>query len=182
MEIVRNSLYKYYLEDFDRYCTEEIGGITGAVMTNLLAFEADRRTINITINSLGTELQKEDRLNLYPKLGLLYPHAFRALSEVQEIDDIPKILTEFLDNKEYANIIRSVTSSVDGRTLEDNFFDFEVRQHQIVFEQQFNYGLFYAYFKLKEQEIRNILWISECILQNHKAEINNYIRLELEIQ
>jgi len=73
MEVVRNTLYKAYLEDFDRFCTEELGGITGEVMHTLLQFEADRRSINITLNSFGTELQKEDRENLYPKLGILYP-------------------------------------------------------------------------------------------------------------
>jgi hypothetical protein len=29
--------------------------------------------INITINSFGTELQKEDRGALFPNFGLLYP-------------------------------------------------------------------------------------------------------------
>jgi len=48
------------------------------------------------------------------------------------------------------------------------------------FEQQFNYGVFYSYFKLKEQEIRNILWIAECILQDHKQDINHYIPLDVD--
>ena len=33
-------------------------------------FEADRRAINITLNSFGTELSKEDRKKLYPTIGL----------------------------------------------------------------------------------------------------------------
>lgn len=96
IEIIRNTLYKAYLEDFSTYslplslslsihflirslipsyCIDVLGGASGEVMRMLLEFEADRRSINITLNSVGTDLQHEDRRKLYPKMGLLYPEA-----------------------------------------------------------------------------------------------------------
>lgn len=60
IELIRNTLYKTYLEDFYEF-TQSLGGTTAEVMKELLQFEADRRSITITINSFNTELSRYDR-------------------------------------------------------------------------------------------------------------------------
>ena len=63
----------------------------------------------------------------------------------------------------------------DGQWLDKAFNDEEIKLFSGSFEQQFHYAVFYAYMKLREQEIRNLMWISECVAQNRKERIHDGI-------
>ncbi|CAG8439825.1 7374_t:CDS:2 [Ambispora gerdemannii] len=171
IEIIRNTLYKAYLEDFYRYC-KQLDGTTGEIMSEILEFEADRRTINITINSLNTELSRDDRRKLFPALGRLYPD---VQDKLLRADDAEQVKTAVEIWVEYRQFFETSVTSAETKTLEDRFFEYEVHLNKLTFQQQFHYAIFYAFLKLKEQEIRNVLWIAECISQGQKDRINNYI-------
>jgi len=177
IEIIRNTLYKSYLEHFYQFC-QRLGGETAEVMTEILQFEADRRSINITINSFGTELTKDDRQKLYPNFGLLHPEGIGRLARADDVEQVRTAIEFYGPYRAlFADTLGVGGSGVAEKSLEDSFFEYEAHLNILAFERQFGYGIFYAYFKLKEQEIRNIVWIAECIQQDQKQKINQYIPL-----
>lgn len=156
IEIIRNTLYKAYLEDFHRLCMK-LGGATAELMGQILKFEADRRAINITVNSFGTELTKDEREKLYPTIGTLFPEGIGRLARADEVQAVASAIDPYTT---YRKLFQSAADSSD-KSLEDCFFEHEVFLCQQTFEKQFHYAIFYAYLRLKEQEVRNILWICE---------------------
>ena len=55
------------------------------------------------------------------------------------------------------------------------FFLRTVRALENAFEGQFHFGPFYAYAKLKEQEVKNIAWIATCLEHGVYSEVDRII-------
>lgn len=61
----------------------------------LTKFEADRRSINITINSFGTELSKDDRQKLYPSVGYLFPEGIAKLGKCDDVEQVRVAIEQY---------------------------------------------------------------------------------------
>ncbi|KAK1563490.1 hypothetical protein Q3G72_028242 [Acer saccharum] len=151
--------------------SEKLGGATHEIMSNLLAFEADRRAVNITINSIGTELIRDDRRKLYSNFGLLFPYGHEELAVCEDIDQVRAVMEKY---PPYQSIF-SKLSYGESQMLDKAFYEEEVKRLCLAFEQQFHYGVFFAYMWLREQEIRNLMWISECVAQNQKSRVHDSV-------
>ncbi|KAK5800429.1 hypothetical protein VI817_002641 [Penicillium citrinum] len=188
IEIVRNTLYKNYLEDFFNFVNTHpdfAGSPTQDIMSEILQFEADRRSINITLNSFGTELSKQERRKLYPEFGKLYPEGSLMLSRAEDVEGVALAVSAVADYKAFFDAVGLSQGGsgmggmgggpADGKSLEDLFYQKEMDMSKLVFTRQFTPAVVYGWMKLKEQEIRNVTWISECIAQNQKERIGNFI-------
>merc|ERR1712156_1157100 len=136
IEIIRNTLYKSYLESFYNFCLN-IGGETADVMCEILAFEAARRAFIITINSFGTELTKDDREKLYPTCGRLFPDGLKALARADDYEQVRNVAEYYQD---YKQCFEGAGTNPGEKTLEDKFFEYEVKLNVNAFMQQFHFG------------------------------------------
>jgi len=176
IEIIKSSLIKFWIEDFTMY-VEKLGGDTASIMGEVLKMRADTNAINITLNSFGTPLNEPamratDRKRLYPACGHLYPAGTAMLADVSDEDELGRVLELF---PQYSSIWNVHIAGGGEKSIDDAFYERDVQMLELAFESQMHYASFYAYVKLKEQEIRNLVWITECILQQQKDEINKFV-------
>ena len=168
IEIIRNTLYKNYLEDFHRFVNTEMSGTpTQDVMSEILEFEADRRAINITLNSFGTELSKADRRRLYPEFGRLYPEGSLMLSRAEDPDGVSLAVSGNADYKQFFDAVGLSQGGPSGagnmgggggtetKSLEDMFYQKEMELSKITFTRQFTAAVIYSWVKLREQVYNN---------------------------
>lgn len=170
IEIIRSALFKAYLEDFHAFCAS-LGGTTAEVMCELLELEADRRAISITINSFDTELTRDQRSKLYPNIGKLYPAGTRALVAAGDMESVVAAVAGIYP---YDKMLADVAVNPD-KSLEDLFMHEEMRLHRESFQRQFSLGVFFSILRMKEQEIRNMVWIGEAILQGQRERASSVI-------
>lgn len=185
IEIVRNTLYKNYLEDFYNFVNthpELRDSPTSEVMSEMLEFEADRRTINITLNSFGTELTKAERKKLYPSFGKLYPEGTLILSRADDLDGVRLALGGVEDLQDFFSSAQlgrgpSGPGNAEGgevddgspKSLEDMFYLKEMKIAKSIFTQQFTVAVVYGWLKLREQ-------VCMASTPNHVDPTNNVLR------
>merc|ERR1711964_836741 len=184
LELMKNILKKAWLENFHSYCLQ-LGGQTANVMGHLLKMEADFRVLVVTMNAINTPLgsaqQLADRNALYPNFGYLFPEgaekvrkAFNettvraALEPYQAYVKLFDACKDFYEDKE---------SSFKSKSIEDLLYVENVNMYELAFEEQFHFGVAYAWVKLREQEIRNLEWISNMILMRRTDHIEDFVQI-----
>jgi V-type H+-transporting ATPase subunit d len=172
-EKIKNMLKKIWLADFHKYCMENLpGDVSRQVMDDLLKFESDCMTLQIIYNSLdisglsdarGREAERRNYIN---SLGYLYPDKDRDLNEADSFDKLKAAVRGY----EYEHMLNQVSEgargaefNAAGKSIDDVMFVEKAKRYSMAFENGFHYGCFYAYLKLREMEIRNLVWLAELV-------------------
>lgn len=185
IDMVEGLVMRKYFQDFYDFCMNEVGGTTATVMQELLDFEADRRAIVRANNNAMTEakMDEADQLKLNPNFGSLnycFGEGFKVIAE-KGMEDGPEDLYRWLQDAEhgytktYGACIEMMQKEGDDSGLEEVFIKYACRLYELAFDEQFHFGVFYAGLKLKEQEIRNIMWMADMILQRKKNLIDKHV-------
>ena len=175
-EKVRSSLKRIHLEAFHAHVAG-LNATSAQIMQDLLALEADFRTIQIVYNSIEDPKNERQRVRetLCPTVGHLYPLHYHALKGVESAEQLREALRGVRNYRRTLAEVAEPGAQEEGaaRTLEDAMYEEEVRNLSLVFDQQASLAVLYAYVRLKQQEIRNVVWVSEMISRglekNHPA-------------
>lgn len=188
-ELIREIVWKRYLEDFCAWSLRNLDSVSRKLMAYLLEREAERRTLAIAINSLKASLTKDERFELFPQIGLVHQNGLSyKLSRAEDYQSVKAIIEQHpllsarfsvgLDREhDRFDINQEEDQSVNPfySKFEECLAVEEVEDCKSVFEFPANYAVFYAWVRLKEQEARNIVWISKCISQQRKDNASEYI-------
>ena len=167
-EEIKNYLKKIWLEYFYHFC-KTLNPTTSEIMEDLLKYEADCQTIQIVYNSLAynNQFQEEERKKVIPYFGFLYPETTTQLVKCNSLEQLRQILQPFPD---YYELVKEIPDpkKLDEfglqsglKTLDDLMFKESMKRYSIAFEQQFHFACFYAYIKIKEQQIKNIMLLAD---------------------
>jgi len=184
LEIMKAMLKKAWLEDFYQF-VQTLGGTTAEVLGHMLMMEADFRILLVTLNALNTNLsvesQLQDRNALYPSFGYLYPEGVKELNKAWNDTTVRAALEPFGKYLALFDQVKQFYDSESGgdrtnfQSIEDLMYQENVHMYEMAFEQQYHFGVYYAWVKLREQEIRNIRWIANMVILNTKDHIDSTI-------
>lgn len=137
---------------FDFYYENRASGYFREIME----IEGDRQIFEICLNGRSLKNKKD----YFPVANTFSERAKARLNDAEHLDDMREILCPGAHD----------------------LLSFVVEKKMHVYAESFRqYGdlsCVYAYFRLKEQEMHNILWIAECIAQDGYDMINDIITFE----
>ncbi|CAD26456.2 VACUOLAR ATP SYNTHASE SUBUNIT AC39 [Encephalitozoon cuniculi GB-M1] len=148
-QVLQTLFFKFHIEETYRNLNDDMEH-----MREILRLEGDRQIIEIAMNTLNSkDLVGRKRMSLFPDVHSMDLRTRELLSHVEGLEDMKSVLsTRYNFDKDISNVLIRA----------------ELQKYQESFSMYGDLSCVYSYFKIKEQEIKNILWVAECIIQNRR--------------
>jgi len=183
-ELMKACLKKAWLEHFYEFVMG-LGGTTAEVMGDLLKTEADNKVLMLVFNSMNGEIADNDvRNRMFPNFGHLYPDVQKELRRAGSKDMVKEALKgnfranalwDQVDKQLYNKEERTTRQGGNLKSIEELIFEENGQNCEMAFEQQYHFGVFYAWARLREQEIKNIRLIADMVELKKKEQIDKTI-------
>ncbi|KAG0419659.1 V-type proton ATPase subunit d [Dictyocoela roeselum] len=137
-------------------------GASMAHMRSILRFEGDRQIIETVMNSLGQDIARQRYFAAVSNLK------GAVLAELGAVDGHDEFVSAMM-NTQYAGILENPLPRLQKMEMDLHAESFLIYN---------DISCVYSYLKLKEQEIKNILWIVECMASGRKNFMDHIFTLE----
>ena len=140
---------------------EKYAKTTKTSFLKLLKLEGDKHNLDIVLSTLETDVDRHQKLRWMTNVTSFPQPVCEALARVTEAEELQMALGRV---RGYRTLYQELRDS----DLETAFLRREIDAYLSAFEIFNDVTSLYAYLKLKEQEIRNILWVAECVVSGKR--------------
>ncbi|KAH9385743.1 V-type H+-transporting ATPase subunit d [Nematocida major] len=161
IQYVRSILQKRYLELLYEFSVKN-----NLILAELVQFEGDKRIIEVLYSSIDSTLSASDKMNLFPACSTFSDIHKDLLLGCKSIDELQGVLST---HSRHRNIIGN------ERGLEDALTREEVRLCNKSFYIYDDPSVVYTHLTLQEIEVRNIIFLADCILQGNGSHMDEIV-------
>ncbi|XP_020105602.1 V-type proton ATPase subunit d1-like [Ananas comosus] len=104
---------------------------------------------------------------LYSNFGIPITYGHEELTVCEDIDQVHAVVEKY---PPYQPIFTKMSYGETQMLDEGLFMKKSCITFLLIILMQFQYAVFFGYIRLREQEMRNLMWISECVAQNQNVE------------
>lgn len=174
-EKIKHLLKKIWFTELYLFVEDNLNDTTKEIMLDLLKFDSDLQTIQIINNTIGNELsrakEKSERQKYINNIGYLMPDRARQLADSDDVRKLKEAVSPFPEYREMLEQVGDMDEngneiSSDSKSIDEVMKEARSLRYSKAFENQFHMAVFYAYLKLKELEIANLVWLAELVSLN----------------